>query len=286
MKLKKQLIDEYSSILLQEEEYWALKSRINVAAFRDRNTSYFHITAVVRRQRNKIRCLKDGTREWIVEEEAMKKHILRGFKKLYSTSMDMSHGSSLIFEFSCSFLFEVEKERIGRGVINKDIRNGLWVLKPFKALWPDGLHAGFYQYIWHEVGKSVCEEVKAIFKYGDVPDHLNDTLVTLIPKYQSLESLNNYKSISLCNSVYKIVSKILVERTRPYISKLGSPVQRIFVLGRKGIDNILIAQEPFYALDRKKGKEGYMAIKVDLEKAYDRLEWCFIHKVLQAYHFP
>ena len=55
---------------------------------------------------------------------------------------------------------------------------------------------------------------------------------------------------------------------------------------RKGIDNVLVAQELFYALDRKKGKEGYMAINVDLEKAYDRLEWCFIHKVLQAYHFP
>ena len=56
--------------------------------------------------------------------------------------------------------------------------------------------------------------------------------------------------------------------------------------GRKGLDNVLVAQELFYALDKKKGKEGYMAIKVDLEKAYDRMEWCFIHKVLQAYHFP
>lgn len=159
-------------------------------------------------------------------------------------------------------------------------------MKPFKAPGPNGLHAGFYQHIWHEVRKSVCEEVKAIFMYGVFPDHLNDTLVTLIPKYQSPESLNNYKPISLCNSVYKIVSKILVERIRPYISLLVSLVQTTFVLGRKGIDNILIAQELFYALDRKKGNEGYMAIKVDLEKAYDRLEWCFIHKVLQAYHFP
>ena len=56
--------------------------------------------------------------------------------------------------------------------------------------------------------------------------------------------------------------------------------------GRKGLDNFLDAQELFYALDKKKGKEGYMAIKVDLEKAYDRMEWCFIHKVLQTYHFP
>ena len=52
------------------------------------------------------------------------------------------------------------------------------------------------------------------------------------------------------------------------------------------MDNILIAQELVYSIDNKKGKEGYMAIKVVLEKVYDRLEWNFIHKVLIAYHFP
>ena len=136
------------------------------------------------------------------------------------------------------------------------------------------------------MGKSVYEEVKTIFKDGLVLDHLNETLVTLIPKCKSPESLNNYRPISLCNSVYKIASKILVERIRPYLNKLVFPFQTAFVPGRKGLDNVLVAQELFYALDKKKGKEGYMAIKVDLEKAYDRMEWCFIHKVLQAYHFP
>ena len=62
--------------------------------------------------------------------------------------------------------------------------------------------------------------------------------------------------------------------------------QITFVPRRKGINNVLIAQELFFALDRKKCKEGYMAIKVDLEKVYDRLEWSFIYKVLQAFHFP
>ena len=110
--------------------------------------------------------------------------------------------------------------------------------------------------------------------------------MTLILKCKSLESLNNYRPISLCNSVYKIVSKILVERIRPYLNKLVSPFQTAFVPERKGLDNVLVAQEFFYALDKKKGKEGYMAIKVDLEKPYDRMEWCFIRKVLHAYHFP
>ena len=110
----------------------------------------------------------------------MQEHILNGFKKLYSTSLEMSHRFSLVSEFSRSFLSKEETNWMGREVSNEDVRNGLWALKPFKAPGLNGLHAGFYQYFWHDVGKSVCEEVKAIFKDGLVPDHLNDTLVTLI----------------------------------------------------------------------------------------------------------
>lgn len=119
-----------------------------------------------------------------------------------------------------------------------------------------------------------------------MPSYLNETLISLIPKCQNPESLSNYKPISLCNSVYKIVSKIIVGRIRPHLGKLISPVQTAFVPGCRGTDNVLLAQELFYALDRKKGKIGYMAVKLDLEKAYDGLEWSFIHIVLQAFHFP
>ena len=86
--------------------------------------------------------------------------------------------------------------------------------------------------------------------------------------------------------MYKVVTKIVVGRIRPLLNKLVSPVQAAFVPGRRGLDNIIIAQELIHSIDNKRGKEGYMAIKMDLEKAYDRLEWNFIHKVLQAYHFP
>ena len=98
--------------------------------------------------------------------------------------------------------------------------------------------------------------VISIFNSGVIPEYLNETLITLILKCQYPESLNNYKSISLCNTVYKVVSKIIVGRIRPLISKLISPIQVAFVPGRKGIDNVVIAQELFYTLDRKKGKRG------------------------------
>ena len=100
----------------------------------------------------------DGIREWIVEEEAVKEHILNVFKRLYSTSLEMSHSYSPMSEFSGSFLFEEEKNWMCREVSYEDVRNGLWALKPFKAPGPNGLPAGFYQYFWHDVGKLVCEE--------------------------------------------------------------------------------------------------------------------------------
>lgn len=63
-----------------------------------------------------------------------------------------------------------------------------------------------------------------------------------------------------------MVSKILVGRIRPLLNNLILPVQSAFIPGRKGLDSVLIAQELIYAMDRKKGKTRYMAIKVDLER--------------------
>ena len=79
--------------------------------------------------------------------------------------------------------------------------------------------------------------------------------------------------------MYKIVTKIIVARLRPYLDKLISPLQTAFVTRRKGIDNTIIAQEVLHTI-RKKGRVGYMAFKIDLEKAYDKLEWNFIRDML------
>lgn len=111
-------------------------------------------------------------------------------------------------------------------------------------------------------------------------EYLNKTLISLIPKCQSPKTLANYRPISLCNSVYKIITKIIIGRIRPLLNNLVSLLQAAFVPGRRGLDNILIAQELVHSINNKRGKEGYMAVKVDFEKAYDRLEWNFIHKIL------
>ena len=113
-----------------------------------------------------------------------------------------------------------------------------------------------------------------------MPEYLNRTLIVLVPKCQNPETINNYRPISLCNTIYKVVTKIIVARIRPLLSNLISPVQAAFVLGRRGVDNTIIVQELIHTMGKTKGKRGYMALKIDLEKAYDKLEWSFIKDML------
>ena len=175
---------------------------------------------------------------------------------------------------------------MGRMPIDKEIWDALSSMKPYKAPGCDGIHVGFYQRFWLVVGDSVKNKVKKIFANQKVPDVLNQTLIVLIPKQLGPETVSQYRPISLCNTVYKIVTKILVHRLRPLLPKLISPMQAAFLEGRRGSDNIIIAQELIYSLRNRRGRDGYMVVKIDLEKAYDRLEWSFIRMVLTHFGFP
>ncbi|KAL5831019.1 hypothetical protein ACOSQ4_016373 [Xanthoceras sorbifolium] len=109
---------------------------------------------------------------------------------------------------------------------------------------------------------------------------MNQTLITLIPKIESPMEMSHLRPISLCNTMYKVVSKIIVQRLRGLLPKLISPNQVAFVPGRQIQDNIIVAQEVLHKCRIAKGKKGFIAWKIDLMKAYDKLQWGFIREVL------
>ena len=154
----------------------------------------------------------------------------------------------------------------------QEVKESLWSMKPFKSPGPDGLHAGFFQSYWNTVGASLFEEVRSIFQNGVIPPHLNETLIALVPKCLGADCLASFRPISLSNMTYKVVTKVIVKRLRPSLPSLISPLQTTFVPGKMGMDNMIIAQELIHTMSLKKGKMGYMAIKIDLEKAFDR-QW-------------
>lgn len=108
-------------------------------------------------------------------------------------------------------------------------------------------------------------EVKNIFFTGKMPYYLNQTLIAFIPKRTGPELLGHFRLINLCTTVYKVVTKIIVNRIRPFMHELISPFQTAFIPGRKGLNNMIITSEILQSMGKKKGRMGVMALKLDLE---------------------
>jgi hypothetical protein len=115
---------------------------------------------------------------------------------------------------------------------------------------------------------------------------VNLTDICLIPKVNKPEFVSQFRPISLCNVTYKIITKVIVNRLKEIVAQVVSPFQTGFVPGRNITENIVIAQEMLHSMVRMRSKVGFFAIKVDLAKAYDRLDWSFLHKVLLEVRVP
>ncbi|XP_024200132.1 uncharacterized protein LOC112203389 [Rosa chinensis] len=156
---------------------------------------------------------------------------------------------------------------------------------PLKAPGPDGIHAMFYQKHWDLVKDKMSDIVLDFFQNNTSLRLLNHTNIALIPKVESPEIVSHFRPISLCNVVYKVISKILIARLKRLLVKCISRNQGAFAPGRSIVDNILIAHELFSSFNKKKATSGSMAIKLDLEKAYDSLDWNYIKLCLHRFGF-
>ena len=119
-----------------------------------------------------------------------------------------------------------------------------------------------------------------------MPEGVNNTAIVLIPKVDNPVKLTEYRPISLCNVIYKVVSKCLVNRLRPILEEIISPEQSAFVPGRMITDNVLVAFECIHYIQQEKDPEkSFCAYKLDLSKAYDRVDWEFSKRMMQKLGF-
>ena len=128
----------------------------------------------------------------------------------------------------------------------EEVRKALFDIGDLKASGPDGLHAIFYKRFWAMLGDDLTEEVLQAVNTCTIPDGWNDTTIVMIPKVNSLEKVTQFRPISLCNVVYKVISKMIAARLKTILPDIISPTESVFVPGRMITDNILVAYECFH----------------------------------------
>ncbi|CAL1379935.1 unnamed protein product [Linum trigynum] len=283
-KLQVKLEKELDQVLEQEELYWFQRSRESWVQRGERNTSYFHNQTAIRRRRNKIDSLKGADGAWITDPQELAVLVFEFFAALYLQENDIYQ--DLMPKMAFPRLEQEEMVALLRPFRAEDIHRAIHEMKPFQAPGPDGFHAAFYQRAWRVVGKSLINLALDFFHAGGLPEHITDSTVILIPKVEHPEMASQLRPISLNNVCLKAITKAITNRLKPIMRKLVSPRQSSFIPGRQTTDNIIVLQEVLHILKKKKGKKGGMVLKIDLEKAYDRLRWDFLRDTLKEIGLP
>lgn len=282
---EEELLRSLNVLWEQEEMYWHQRSRLNYLRFGDKNTRFFHITATQRRQRNLILRLKNEQDEWISHPKGISAIIRNHFSDIFSDPIHSCNFDNVLRSTSNKISAE-QNVRLCRGICIEEIKSAVFELGSLKAPGPDGFPGLFYQKYWDHVKDSVGDMVKDFFEGKANLDKLNRTNLILIPKIPNPEAISQFRPISLCNFAFKIISKILANRLKPLLPTLISQQQSAFIQGRQIHDNIIVAHEVFhYIKHKKRGPKSFMALKLDLSKAFDRVRWNFLEERLRKLGF-
>lgn len=210
----------------------------------ERNTKFFHTTTIIRRRKKKICGLMDDDGQWQEDQAVLGNMVRNHFHHLYTEENSSRDKGDLLNGFP--IIAKRRLQALSRPVCSAEVKKAMFNIKATKAPGPDGICSGFYQKCWKQVGNSVVQFVQNIFNTRIIPDTLNGTLISLIPKVESPERVAHFRPISLCNVSYKVITKLIVERIRPLLVDLIAPYQCSFIPGREACNNIIVAQEFIY----------------------------------------
>lgn len=253
---QKVLMTKLEDLWQKEAMVWHQRSRGNWLKMGDKNTHFFHLTIIRRRQRNQVAKLKDGNGIWQTEHTSSAEIIKGHFQNLYSSPPNRIVDD--VISLVDPSVPDETNSALTKPVSREEVKMAAFQMGPLKAPGSDGFPGLFYQKYWHIVGEDV------------------------FPKGPNPESMSHFRPISLCRFNYKIISELMANRLQPFIDNIITEEQSAFIPGRQIHDNITVAHEVFHCLKRKKGA---VAVKLDLNKAYDRIRWDFLMKVLEKMGF-
>ena len=243
---------------------------------------YFNAIANGRRCRCSIPCLwNDGV---LIEDAiGISDHIYSFYKELFSAEPRSSVSLAGDFWVDAERVTSVENWDLTAPFSVDEVRNALDSMKGSSAPGPDGLPVTFFQRFWPEV-KAVIMPIFQEFYTGTLDmARLNYRIITLIPKIVGATDIRQFRPITVINVMERLVAKVCAIRMAPVAGRLAHPLQSAFMKGRFIHDGILALHEIVHEV-KSKNHHGVF-LKLDFQKAYDRLDWTFLWLALDRRGF-
>ena len=270
---------EINVLIDREARMWSQRSRVLWLSKGDSNSKFFHSKATKRLRKNSILGIRDPCGRWLNQTEDIGQAFINYYTELFSSSNSISQGGAL--EKIPKVVTDGMNADLGGTFHEWEILDAIKQMAPLKAPGPDGMPPLFYQHFWPVVDKDVTSSVLMWLNSGILPSPINHTFITLIPKVDSPELVTEFRPISLCNVLYKIFSKVLANRLKKFLPNLITEHQSAFAKNRLITDNILVAFETLHCMkNQTSSKSGSMALKLDMSKAYDRVEWNYLESLM------
>lgn len=252
----------------------------------DLNSAYFHIVVSSRRAVNQIYYLVNNSDLRLNKMDEVKSHCVSYYEDLLSGHSPFS-GSEidhvrLFTPFRCS---SVQCEMHVPVVSESDVKKEIFAMPANKTPGPDGYTREFFRAYWDINGNDIVAAMQEFFRTGKLLKQWNATALSLLPKNIGAYKIVDFRLISFCNVVYKVISKIIARRMQILLPLMISSSQSAFVKRRLLVENVLLATEMVQGFGRN-NISARRLLKVDLKKAFDCVRWDFIIHILKAAQFP
>ncbi|KAL5571056.1 hypothetical protein UlMin_020653 [Ulmus minor] len=232
------------------ETQTALEEKKADNSFRD------HIADIGLSRKNRITCLFSNSGEWNTDPGNLLGIISEYFQDIFISSSPSSSDFASVLSCVDPKVTADMNNQLLRPFTSEEIKMALMDMNPTKAPGPNDMGS------W------------------------NSTLITLIPKIQHLTTVKNFRPISLCTVLYKIVSRSIINRFRLILDDVIGDPQSAFVPGRLITDNVILGFEAMHWIRKHTGGQtGYAALKLDMSKAYDMVEWSFLRGMMDKLGF-
>ena len=269
---------ELSKLHEKKSEGAKIRSRIRWFDEGEKPTKYFHNLEKRNAKDKAWNCILDNSKNPVYNTEQILKRQVEYYKGLYKSTGSDEEMSAQFLNSIDKCVSEDTKCALNQDVTIDELTRALKSMRNNKSPGPDGIITEFYKIYWKDLGKHLSEIFRVGFETENLPYSQYLAIIILIYKKGDRNDIKNWRPISLLNTDVKILSKVLATRLKRALPEIINVDQKGCIEGRFIGQNIRLVEDILETHD-----DDEILLLIDQEKAFDRVEWSWLNKVLHRY---